>query len=124
MLLERRADSDRWAFIGGSVDLNESVTEAVQREVFEETGLRIDTFRLFGVISDPSRIIAYGEGRTVSLLTIVFQADVPNAELRLSAESRELRYFDVNELRGVRIAETHEAIRRRYLERPTTVFVD
>ena len=56
--MEHRSDSDRWAFIGGGVRDDETLIAAIRREVFEETDLEIERFRLFGLFSDPSRIIA------------------------------------------------------------------
>ncbi len=123
--MEHRSDSDRWAFIGGGVRDDETLIAAIRREVVEETDLEIERFRLFGLFSDPSRIIAYDDGHTVNLLTAVFRADVPEgAVTRVSEESRELRFVTPDELRALRIAETHDPIRRRYLESPTDVIVD
>ena len=123
--MEHRTDSDRWAFIGGGVRDDESLVAAMRREVAEETGLDIERFRLFGLFSDPSRIIAYGDGTTVSLLTAVFRAEVPaGAATKMSEESQELRFVTPEELRALTIAETHEPIRQRYLARPAEIFVD
>jgi ADP-ribose pyrophosphatase YjhB (NUDIX family) len=123
--VEHRSDSDRWAFIGGRVRDDESLMTALRREVLEETGLEIERFQLFGLFSDPSRIIAYGDGHTVNLLTAVFRADVPGGAITtVSEESRELRFVTPDELRALRIAETHDPIRRRYLESPRDVVVD
>lgn len=40
---------------GGFVELGESLEQAVVREVFEETGLRVKVDRLLGVYGDPHR---------------------------------------------------------------------
>lgn len=42
VLVIERADSGLWAFPGGMVDAGESATDAMTRELFEETGVRID----------------------------------------------------------------------------------
>ena len=48
LLLQRRSDNGQWGLPGGSVEIGESVTEAIQREVEEETGLRVEVVRLVG----------------------------------------------------------------------------
>ena len=49
----RRSDNGYWGLPGGFVALGESVTEAVCREVAEETGWSVEIGRLIGVYSDP-----------------------------------------------------------------------
>jgi ADP-ribose pyrophosphatase YjhB (NUDIX family) len=39
ILLTRRTDNGKWCLPGGGVDAGESVSEACEREVLEETGL-------------------------------------------------------------------------------------
>ena len=40
ILMQRRADSGNWALPGGGMEMNESLTDSVIREVKEETGYR------------------------------------------------------------------------------------
>lgn len=51
LLLVQRAtapEAGRWTIPGGRVDPGESVLEAVRRELYEETGLRVACGRLLG----------------------------------------------------------------------------
>lgn len=125
VLLDRRSDSGRWGFVGGRVNDDETAEEALRREVHLETGLELDRIDFFGVFSDPTRIIAYGDGNVVRLLTLVFRATVAEtADLRPSAESLELCFFSAAELATLRVAETRLPIRDRYLARPRSVVIE
>lgn len=62
LLLTRRADNHRWCLPGGQVEAGESVTEACEREMWEETGLRVRVARLLGVYSSPHRLLEYADG--------------------------------------------------------------
>jgi ADP-ribose pyrophosphatase YjhB (NUDIX family) len=53
ILLQRRSDNGLWGLPGGSVEIGESVRDAILREVREETGLSVEVVRLIGVYSDP-----------------------------------------------------------------------
>lgn len=117
LLLERRTDSDRWAIIGGAIESEESLLQALKREVLEETGLIVASAELFGTFSDPSRIIAFADGKVKRIITIAYRAEVePFSELICSEESVELRFFDREQLQQIEIAETHIPIIRAYLE--------
>lgn len=55
VLVKRRHPPFGWALPGGFVEVGETVEQAVVREAFEETGLKISRLWLVGVYSDPSR---------------------------------------------------------------------
>jgi ADP-ribose pyrophosphatase YjhB (NUDIX family) len=75
LLLMKRSDNGHWGIPGGHVEPGESVTEATQREVVEETGYQIEVGRLIGVYSDPARqVIAYAPDRRVHTVNLCFEA--------------------------------------------------
>ncbi|MCS7010878.1 MAG: NUDIX domain-containing protein, partial [Anaerolineales bacterium] len=57
VLLTCRRDNGQWCLPGGRVDPGETVAAAIEREVLEETGLRVRVKRLTGVYSDPDQLI-------------------------------------------------------------------
>ena len=100
VLLEHRTDNGFWGMPGGGVDVGESVEQAVKREVLEETGLRVEVKRLVGVYSDPRQhnIASYPDGNVLQGVSFLFECARKDGELRMSRESTDLGYFDVNEL--------------------------
>ena len=113
LLLERRRDSDTWGLVGGGVKKTEEPIDAIVREVREEIGLRIqkDHFRKLAVYGEPGRVAAYQDGSVWRMVVVVFELELPaNAELKISAESRELRFFSKEELENVQIVITHSDI--------------
>lgn len=57
ILLNKRAsrllEGGKWGLLGGYIDLNESIREAVKREVFEESGWRVDNLQLLTGLTHP-----------------------------------------------------------------------
>src|SRR5947209_17965256 len=63
ILLVRRASEPlkgKWSIPGGALETGETLIAAVKRETLEETGLRVDTLEVAGVID---RIIPDSTGR-------------------------------------------------------------
>lgn len=113
LLLERRRDADVWGLVGGGCKRNETGRDAIAREVYEELGLRIpkDRFRKLAVYDDPGRIAAYRDGSIWRMVIVVYALDFPEEPtLRISRESRELRFFTREELQNISIAVTHQDI--------------
>ena len=110
VLLESRKDSDRWAFIGGGILLNETLLECAKRETFEETGIVLEDENLTfcKLYDDPSIIISYPDGNIIRNMMAVYKTTLRQMpDLVCSEESRELRFFSKEELKSVKIVETH-----------------
>ena len=113
LLLERRRDSDTWGLVGGGVKKTETELQAIVREVREELGLRVpaERFRKLAVYGEPGRIAAYRDGSIWRMVIVVFGLDFPEMpEMRISSESKELRFFTKEELRDIEIVITHSDI--------------
>lgn len=113
LLLERRRDSDTWGLVGGGVKKQEEPIEAMAREVWEELGLRLpkERFAKLAVYGEPGRIAAYRDGSIWRMVIVVFRLELPeNVQLRISKESRELRWFSRDELADISIVVTHSDI--------------
>ena len=55
VLRAREPELGKWAVPGGFLEFGETAEEAVAREVFEETGVKVKPLRITGVYSSPSR---------------------------------------------------------------------
>lgn len=113
ILLERRRDSNTWGLVGGGVKNWETEEQAIAREVYEELGIRIpaNRFARLGVYGEPGRIAAYRDGSIWRMVIVVFGykfAEEP--KLRISAESREMRFFTREEVKNIDIVITHSDI--------------
>lgn len=113
LLLEKRRDSDIWGLIGGGVKDHETEVQAMVREVYEELGLYIpkEQFKKLAVYGEPGRIAAYCDGSIWRMVIVVFGLELAEGtELKISKESRELRFFSKEELKNIEIVITHSDI--------------
>ena len=121
LLMERRRDADVWGLVGGGAKKWETGRQAIAREVYEELGLRIrpEAFEKLKVYDDPGRIAAYRDGSVWRMVIVLYGfAFDREPVLRISRESKELRFFTKEEAQNVDIAVTHrDLVREWFLER-------
>jgi 8-oxo-dGTP pyrophosphatase MutT (NUDIX family) len=110
VLLIRRTDNDLYAIPGGALELGETLTQTVQREVMEETGIDVQVTGLIGVYSDPDHVIEFTDGEVRQEFSICFRADPTGGELRTSDESKEVLWVAPGDLDDLNI---HPSIRLR-----------
>ena len=113
LLLERRRDSNTWGLVGGGVKKTETEEQAMVREIYEELGLRIPKERLVRLRSygEPGRIAAYRDGSIWRMVIVVFRLDMEEEpKMKISSESKELRFFSKEELKNIEIVITHSDI--------------
>lgn len=95
ILLQRRSDNGLWGLPGGSVEIGESVRDAIIREVREETGLTVEVIRLVGVYSDPRfQIVRYADGNVVHYISTLFACRILSGTLQTCDETLDLKFFD------------------------------
>jgi ADP-ribose pyrophosphatase YjhB (NUDIX family) len=100
VLLQKRRDFGVWGLPGGSPDEGESVSMCIEREVFEETGLRLRHFHVFGFASDPNfELTVYPNGHQVhSYALLVWSGDWTGQVRASDEESSETRFFAVDKI--------------------------
>jgi ADP-ribose pyrophosphatase YjhB (NUDIX family) len=116
VLIQRRADSGNWALPGGAMELDESLSESVIREVREETGYDIEVTGLVGTYTDPRHIIAYSDGEVRRQFNVCFTARITGGELAISDESTDLRFVEPAELDKLPVHPTQRFRLRHFFE--------
>jgi 8-oxo-dGTP pyrophosphatase MutT (NUDIX family) len=102
LLLGKHSDRNLWVLPGGLVEPGEIPGDAAVREVWEETGLRVELTGIFGVFGGPDLVIDYANGDKASYVATVFRGRAIGGELRADGnEILELRYFSAREMVNV-----------------------
>jgi 8-oxo-dGTP diphosphatase len=101
VLLVRRGQEpakDSWSLPGGLVELGETMTVAIQRELAEETGISV---RLLGIAAVLERIFPDPEGRIAYHYILVdFLCDYLDGELTSGSDITAARFVPINEVSG------------------------
>lgn len=123
LLLEHRADSEYWGLIGGGLKIDECLVDGIIREIKEETGMDIyqNQLAFYKIYDDPTRIASYPDGNVLRIISVVYLLKLTKAfELKCSCESRELKYFTIEEIKGLSIARSHMPILEDYCSKHGT----
>ncbi len=97
VLLIQRTDDSKWAVPGGAMMTGESLSEACQREVFEETGLKVKVKRLLSVYTSPHRLLTYPDGSKWQPVNLHFEVEVVDGILTPNEEARSFGFFSFAE---------------------------
>jgi 8-oxo-dGTP pyrophosphatase MutT (NUDIX family) len=73
------------------------VSEGCEREVLEETGLRVRVTRLTGVYSDPHHVVIYPDGTHAHIVVLNFEVEHLSGKPGLSNETTGVDWFPVRE---------------------------
>lgn len=88
VLLVKRRDVPVWVFPGGGIEENESGEQAVIREIFEESGLKVDIVR---------RVGTYTGGFFIKPVHL-YECRIVGGQLHSGEEVSGARFFPITEL--------------------------
>lgn len=97
MLIKRTYDPGKglWGLVGGFIDLGETATESLTREIKEEVGVNIKDFNYFGCYAG---IYLYNNIE-YQVTNTIYTAHLPNNyKIELSNESSEYVFFDIDKI--------------------------
>jgi ADP-ribose pyrophosphatase YjhB (NUDIX family) len=109
LLLVRERLDGGWTMPGGWVDVGDTPSGAVEREVYEESGFKVKARKVIGVY-DANRT---GPLEVFQAFKIVFLCDILSGEARTSDETSEVGFFSNGDLPSTL---SGERTRPRHLE--------
>jgi len=105
-----------WAIPGGKIELGETMAQAVEREILEETGIAIEPSHIISVFDN---IIRDGSGAIQFHYVIIdFLAKPldPGARLTPGDDAEDVRWVSVEELDSLSITETTLSLVRQVMK--------
>jgi len=114
LLCKRAADKTyepgKYCLPGGYVDLDETISEAMVREILEETGYKSEVETLFWINDDPNRV-------DVQSVTFVYLVKIIKNVQEPDCETESIHWFDLDDLPSRKeMAFDHAEIIKLYLK--------
>jgi 8-oxo-dGTP diphosphatase len=110
ILLVRRAmtpEKGKWSIPAGFLDHGEDPVGTAQREVYEETNLRVAISELVDVYYNAEVLTQGGAS-----IFILYRAGLVGGKLKAGDDADEARFFGPGELPELAFASTRDAVRR------------
>ena len=104
ILLQKRADKGTWGLPGGAIELGESAVEALEREFYEETGVKVTVKKILNVYTKYSDSYPNGdEAQVITMLYLVKPENTVSNNSFVSDETLDLEFFDVSDIKNIAI---------------------
>ncbi len=108
VLRDRDPEAGKWCLPSGFVEIDESIEDAVLRELAEETGVRGKVLRLLDTVSYTNE--TYGD-----LIWVSFEVNQVSGEVIAGDDAREARFFPIHELPPLAFPPNDRAV-KHYLD--------
>ncbi len=89
VLLIKRRDVPVWVLPGGGIDLDESASSAIVREILEETGFTVKVDRLVGDYIPINRL---------SKRTFLYECTILDGSAKITDETQGIQFFSLKQL--------------------------
>lgn len=96
-----------WCLPGGFMEASENPEESAAREVFEETGLKVEIRDLLG---------AFSPGRGINVVILFYLARAASGRMKAGDDASEVRSFQFHELPGNIAFELHRKMIAQFFE--------
>ncbi len=117
IVLVKRRDNGKWALPGGMVDWGEDIETTVQRELEEETGLKLAKVRrLVGIYSSPER-----DGRVHSICVVVEVDAIGAMQIQDPREVLDIKAFPPESIPIGTLSHDHDRQLQDYFNGQTTL---
>ena len=101
--------------VGGHIEQGEDVLESSGREIVEESGIKVETIRLAGVVHASN---FYGK----EIMLFVTVSETQDEELEAECDEGEIEWVDIDDLEKMRIHEDVLPIVRWVIDNPEGLF--
>ena len=117
LLQQRKFPNGVWGITGGLMELGESTEDVARREIFEETGLKVEKLNLINVYSGPQNYIKAENGDEFYVVTVAYYSMGFEGELNIDqSESITFDFFYPDEL-PKNIVKSHKVILDEFLSK-------
>ena len=100
VLLMRQTEGGRWSLPGGMIEPMESPSDAVVREVYEETGIHMRILGIVGVFGGPEFVVTYANGDRISYVCTAYLGERISGEARVVGdETADVGWFHPDEVK-------------------------
>lgn len=101
ILLQEKSDGS-WSLPAGAIEPGESPSEALTREVFEETGLIVDGLRMIGAFGGSDFRHTYPNGDQVEYTVLLYECTArPSSNPSIDEETVSLQFFSEERFPGL-----------------------
>ncbi|MGE6400093.1 NUDIX hydrolase N-terminal domain-containing protein [Bacillus cereus] len=105
LLFVKEKSDGKWALPGGWADIGYTPTEVAVKEVLEETGYKVDHFRLLAIFDKEKH---QPSPSATHIYKVFIGCEIVGGEKKLSIETEDIDFFSENEIPDLSIARNTE----------------